>query len=152
MSDITLTTQSPRTFVGVRRELHVNDLPAFYAEVFGKVMGWLGQNGIAPASMPMSMWCGMDMETGVADCHAGCFVDGEVEGEGEITVGHTPGGEVFTVTNVGPYSTVGQSWQRIYAHAAAQGRTPGAGWEIYVDDPTEVPEAELRTEIYLPVA
>ncbi len=152
MADIQMTQQDARTFVGIRRKVNVADLATYFAEVLPKVMGWVTAKGIQPASMPMAMWCGMDMATGIADCHAGCFVNGEVQVEGEITLGHTPAGDTLTITNVGPYTTVGQSWNAIYGHAAKLGRTPGAGWEIYVDDPTVVPEAELRTEIFLPVS
>ena len=36
-------------------------------------------------------------------------------------------------------------------HWDSTGRRPGAGWEIYVDDPQEVAADALRTEIYLPI-
>jgi effector-binding domain-containing protein len=151
MSKIELVQQSPRHFVGIRRKVHVSELPAFYAEVLPKVMKWMGENGIAPASAPMSMWCDMDMQSGIADTHAGCFVQSEVEGEGEITPGVTSGGDVLTLVHRGSYDTLGQSWGRVFGHAKELGRVPGAGWEIYVDDPTKVEADEVRTEIYLPV-
>lgn len=151
MSEITLQQLDARPFVGIRRKVPTTELAAYFAEVLPKVMGWLGQAGIQPASMPMAMWCAMDMETGIADCHAGCFVSEPVEGEGEITPGTTTAGEVLAITNTGSYDTVGQSWMAVYKHAAELGRQPGAGWEIYVDDPGNTPEAELRTQIFLPL-
>ena len=151
MSEIELTQQSPRHFVGIRRKVNISELPSFYSEVFPKVMAWVQSKGITPASAPMSMWCAMDMETGIADTHAGCFVDGEVEADGEITPGVTSGGDVLKLVHQGGYDSMGQSWGRVYGHAKELGRTPGAGWEIYVDDPGEVEAENLRTEIYLPV-
>lgn len=100
----------------------------------------------------MAMWCAIDMETGIADCHAGCFVHEAVVGEGEVTPGETCGGDVLTVTHTGPYDTVGRTWMAVYEHAAQLGRTPGPGWEIYVDDPGDTPAEQLRTEIYLPLS
>lgn len=151
MSEVELTHQSPRHFVGVRRKVHTSELPGFFAEVFPKVMNWMRERGIAPASAPMSMWCAMDMESGIADTHAGCFVESEVEGDGEIVPGVTSGGDVLKLVHRGGYDTMGQSWGRIFGHAKALGRRPGAGWEIYVDDPGEVEADALRTEIYLPL-
>lgn len=151
MSDIELTQQTPRNFVGIRRKVNVTELPAFYSEVFPKVMGWLQRKGIAPASQPMSMWCEMDMETGVADTHAGCFVDGPVEVDGEVTAGVSSGGDVLKLVHRGSYDSMGKSWMRVYGHAKELGRKPGAGWEIYVDDPGQVAPDALRTEIYLPI-
>jgi effector-binding domain-containing protein len=151
MSEIELTQQAPRHLVGIRRKVHTSELPGFFAEVLPKVMNWVKANGITPASAPMAMWCAMDMESGIADTHAGCFVEGEVEGEGEITPGVTSGGDVLTLVHQGGYDTMGQSWGRVYGRAKELGRRPGAGWEIYVDDPGEVAADALRTEIYLPV-
>lgn len=152
MSEITLQQLEAQPFVGIRREVPTSELGAFFAEVLPKVMGWMGQKGIAPASQPMAMWCAMDPETGIADCHAGCMVHEAVDGEGEITPGMTAAGEVLVVTHTGSYDTVGQTWMATYKHAAQLGRAPGAGWEIYVDDPQETPVEELRTVIHLPLA
>lgn len=155
MSEVELTQQAPRHFLGIRRKVQTSELPGFFAEVLPKVMNWMQANGIAPASAPMAMWCGMDMESGIADTHAGCFVEGEgeveLEGEEEITLGVTSGGDVLTLVHQGRYDTMGQSWGRVYGRAKELGRRPGAGWEIYVDDPGEIEADALRTEIYLPV-
>lgn len=151
MSDIELTQEAPRHFVGIRREVHISELAAFFGEVLPKVMNWVQSNGISPASAPMAVWCEMNMESGVADTHAGCFVDSQVGGDGEISVGKTQGGDVLKLVHRGGYDTMGQSWGRVFQHAKELGRQPGAGWEIYVDDPRSVETDELRTEIYLPV-
>lgn len=151
MSEVELTQQSPRHFVGIRRKVHTSELPAFFSEVFPKVMQWMQEKGVAPASAPMSMWCAMDMESGIADTHAGCFVEREVEGGGEVTSGVSSGGDVLKLVHRGGYDTMGASWGRVFRRAKELGRQPGAGWEIYVDDPSEVASDALRTEIYLPL-
>ena len=151
MSEIELTEQSPRHFVGIRRKVHTSELATFFGEVLPKVMSWVHLNGISPASAPMAVWCEMDMESGIADTHAGCFVANAVEGDGEISPGVTSGGDVLTLVHRGGYDTMGESWMRVFARAKELVRQPGAGWEIYVDDPTTVATDALRTEIYLPV-
>ena len=151
MSQVELTRQPPRHFVGIRRKVHTSELPDFFAEVLPEVMSWMQSQGIAPASAPMAMWCEMDMESGIADTHAGCFVEHAVDGGGEITPGVTPGGDVLKLVHQGGYDTMGRSWGRVFQRAQELGRQPGAGWEIYVDDPGEAEADALRTEIYLPV-
>ena len=151
MSDVEEIKVAPRHFVGIRREVPTTELAGFFAEVFPKVMQWMGEKGIPPASAPMAVWCAMDMETGIADTHAGAFVAQPVEGEGEITPGITVGGDALKLVHVGGYDKMGQSWGRIYRRAKELGRVPGSGWEVYVDDPQTVPADELKTEIYLPI-
>lgn len=151
MTEITRQPEVSRTFVGIRRSLHHSELPAFFGEVLPAMQAWFAARGIQPASPPMAMWHAMDRETGIADAQAGCFVAGPVPVEGEVTLGTTEGGDTLVCTHVGPYSTVGSSWMRVYARAAELGRAPGAGYEIYRNDPTEVAEAELQTEIHLPL-
>jgi effector-binding domain-containing protein len=151
MPEVEIIRESPRHFVGIRRKVHTSELPGFFAEVFPKVMGWMARKGIAPASAPMSMWCEMDIASGVADTHAGSFVESPLEGDGEVTPGVTSGGDVLKLVHRGGYDTMGRSWRSAYQHAEELGRRPGAGWEIYVDDPQEVAADALRTEIYLPI-
>ena len=151
MSDIELIQQSPRHFVGIRRKVHTSELATFFTEALPKVMGWVQSKGIVPASAPIAVWCHMDMESGIADTHAGCFVESAVEGEGEITPGVTSGGDVLKLVHRGGYDSMGQSWMKVFKRAEELGRAPGAGWEIYVDDPGIVEAEALRTEIYLPI-
>ncbi|MEO1483463.1 MAG: GyrI-like domain-containing protein [Myxococcota bacterium] len=151
MAEIEIIQAQARTLVGIRRKINVTELPAFFAEVLPKTLNWLNEKGIPPASAPMAKWCSMDMETGIADTHAGFFVAAEVDLDGEFTTDQTAGGDVIKLVHQGGYDTMGQSWGRVYGHASELGRAPGPGWEIYVDDPVEVPADELKTEIYLPI-
>lgn len=153
MPEIELVNEPPRHFVGVRRTLNVktDDIPAFFAEALPKTFHWLQSRGIAPASPPMAMWLMADQESGICEAHAGMFVSNAVAGDDEITAGTTAGGELLKAIHVGGYDTVGKTWMTLYAHARELGRAPGAGWEVYVDDPQEVAAEELRTEIHLPL-
>ena len=152
MSEIKVVQLDPRPFIGVRRELPVTELATFFAEALPKVFAWLEAKGIQPASMPSAMWLSMDMETGVADCHAGCFVSEAIEGEDDITPGSSVGGECLTVTHRGPYTTVGKSWMSLYGKAKELGKEPGPGWEIYANDPHEVAPEDIETQIHLPIS
>jgi effector-binding domain-containing protein len=151
MPEITRTTLSSLPYVGIRREVPVSELQPFFAEAFPRVMAWIGEHGLEPASQPMARWHAMDMETHVADVIAGVFLHEAVEGQGGIHCERTEPGEALTCTHVGAYDTMPQTWQAVFAEASRQGCTPGAGWEIYVDDPGSTDPAALRTTITLPI-
>jgi AraC family transcriptional regulator len=65
------------------------------------------------------------------------------------------GGDYVTTTFTGPYEELEQAWSSLVAYAENTLRrkildTPG--FEVYVNDPAEVPPSQLITELYMPVA
>ncbi|MED5374344.1 MAG: GyrI-like domain-containing protein [Myxococcota bacterium] len=146
----------PQHYIGLRRSVPVTELQPFFAEALPRTFGWLAAQGIAPLSAPVAVWRAMDMETGIADVHAGAFVaeppPQALLSEAGLSAGSTEAAEGLKLVHTGPYSKMGASWQRVFKHAASLGRAPGAGWEVYLDDPTETEESALRTEIYLPLS
>ncbi len=66
-----------------------------------------------------------------------------------------PAGRYASMTHVGPYTQLGDAWARFMGEwLPNSGHRVGVGmsYEIYRNTPLEVPPAELRTEIYLPLA
>ena len=119
------------------------------ASGFGEVFGFTQTKGIAPLSMPASVY--MEMPGEKMAFRAGVFVSAEdaAKAEGEVKAAVMQAGDVLTATHVGSYATLGQSHKALWDYADAQGLSKVMPvWEIYVDDPTTKPEAEIRTEIF----
>jgi len=77
---------------------------------------------------------------------------GEAKIEGKIKIKKIPAQEVLYTIHKGPYSEVGPAYAALYRHAKEKGYSPlGCPIEIYLNDPTKVPESELLTEIQLPI-
>ena len=117
---------------------------------FGEVFGFAGSNDIAPLSMPMSVY--MEMPSDKLKFRAGVMVSAEDAARatgGNVKAGVIAAGEVLTTTHVGPYATLNQSHKALWDYADAK-KLPKAMpvWEVYVDDPTTKPAAEIRTEIF----
>jgi effector-binding domain-containing protein len=71
---------------------------------------------------------------------------------GEVGAGELPGGPAAITVHIGAYPKLGAAYERLREWMAAHGHEPGVGpWEIYINDPTEVAEADLRTEVIWPV-
>ena len=62
-----------------------------------------------------------------------------------------PGGRFLTLVHRGPYSRLHEAWSRIGAYAQEHGFVQaGPHREIYLNDPREVSEEELLTELQIP--
>ena len=72
---------------------------------------------------------------------------------GEVGSGELPGGPAAIALHVGAYPKLGAAYERLREWMAANGNEPGVGpWESYVNNPMEVPEQDLRTEVIWPVS
>jgi len=79
-------------------------------------------------------------------------VTGATAGE-DVALEEIPGGRVATTTHIGPYRAVGQAHTALQKWMTDNGCRPaGMPREIYLNDPAEVPEAELLTEVDWPIA
>ncbi|HEY7268983.1 MAG TPA: GyrI-like domain-containing protein [Dehalococcoidia bacterium] len=88
----------------------------------------------------------------VQDVEAGFTVSRPIAPKGRVQPGVIPAGEAAMTTYVGPYSGLPAAGQALMAWIRETGREPGGPpLEVYVSDPAEVPEAEIRTDVYIPL-
>jgi len=74
-----------------------------------------------------------------------------VEADG-VKVADTYAGRAIKLTHKGPYNTMNETYDRIHAFAKEKGLTEKTiAWEEYVGDPSETPDAELLTNVYIAV-
>ncbi|MEO1250949.1 MAG: GyrI-like domain-containing protein [Pseudomonadota bacterium] len=120
------------------------------ASGFGEVFGFTQEKGVKPLSMPSSIYLEMPAGDKMA-FRAAVFVsaDDAARAEGAVKAASISAGDVAAATHVGPYANLSQSHKAVWDYADQNGFAKAMPvWEIYVDDPTSVPEPELRTEIY----
>lgn len=86
---------------------------------------------------------------------AAVIVDEGVELPEGVDERRIPAGRYATVEHAGSYEGLAAAWSRFLREALpASGHVPRAGvhFEIYRNTPMQVPEAELRTGLYAPIA
>jgi effector-binding domain-containing protein len=151
-TNVEITKISPRRYVGVRRTVKHDGIGPACGELLPRLSAWLSEKGIQPDGPPAVVYHSFDRETGNFSLEPALFVTAEVEGEGDISVSETPGGEALTALHVGPYSTLGQTWDAIFAYAEKLNRKlTKRSWELYLNDPRTAAPDELRTQIFAPL-
>jgi AraC family transcriptional regulator len=66
---------------------------------------------------------------------------------------HIEGGSFAVLTHTGSYEGLPDAWHRAMAELPSTGRKPrnAPSCELYLNDPSQVPESQLKTEIWLPI-
>ncbi|MEJ6397857.1 GyrI-like domain-containing protein [Yoonia sp. 208BN28-4] len=120
---------------------------------FGEVFGFVGQHGITPQSMPITVY--MAMDPSMLRFRAGVMVSAEdaAKASGDVKADVLPEGDVMKTTHTGPYTSLNETHQALWSHMEAEG-IPAAMpvWEVYINDPGETPEADLKTDVFRAIA
>ena len=124
-------------------------------DAYFEILSFIDEHGLQEAGAPLSITRSFSGSELLFD--AGIPVRGldaaTPRSDASVRIGQTYAGTVIRVRHVGSYRTLGQTHQKIAAYLAALDiERTGDAWESYVSDPTKVPEAQLLTYIYYPVA
>ncbi len=137
--------------ISIRETANVKDLPQVMGKAYGEIMTYMQKNNIQPINAPYARYYNEDMEN--LDVEMGIPVQNEVKGEGRIKSSKLPAGKFAVSMHVGPYRELGQAYEKIIDEIKEKGLETapcdaGNCYELYIDDPQDTPENELKTEIY----
>lgn len=142
--------QEAQPYLGLRTRTAASDLPAKLGQSWGAIMAHMLSLGQQPAGMPFLGYFNEDMND--MDVEMGIPTAEVLAGSGAIYGAEIPAGRVAECLYTGPYSGMTAAYQQIGAFMADEGVEPvGMAYEMYLDDPGETPEAELRTLIVFPL-
>ena len=159
--------------LGIRVTTTMDNVGEVMGPLFGEVFGYIQQSGQQPAGMPLTIYHAMDdaavdperivggyeddleceVKPGTMVMECAMPVASAMDGSGRIQASELPSGTVATVTHMGPYDNLPQSWSALTEWMGQQGLQPaGAPWEVYVTDPGAEPDqSKWRTDIFFPV-
>ncbi|MEX1333711.1 MAG: GyrI-like domain-containing protein [Candidatus Limnocylindrales bacterium] len=147
--EIRQTTKRPTAALKMTRP--VTQIGPAMAEAFPKLFHAVASAGMEPAGTPLARYYEFGETSTTFEC--ALPVPRAFTAAGEIEPSTVGGGDAAFALHVGPYDTIGETWGRLMAWVAEQGRTPaGPTWEVYIDDPQEVAVDQLKTELYVPLA
>ena len=149
--DFTTTQLSEQPYLGIRATATMDQLSAVMGPLFGEVYGYIQQSGQVPAGMPFTIY--YEMKGNSVEFECGMPVATPIAGTDRIKAGNLPAGKAATVTHIGPYEGLGQTWTKLAKWIDSQGLQAAAPpWEVYVTDPGAEPDqTKWRTDILFPV-
>lgn len=151
MQDVEIVELDEQTTAVVRALVPVEKLATFFGRAFGTVYQALAAQGIEPVGPPFGFYPSMPGDT--VEVEAGFPVPEGARPAGEVLISSLPGGRVVHTLHVGPYDTMGSTYEALQAWMTGEGLTPAVGmWEVYLSDPEAQPDpATWQTGIYWPL-
>jgi AraC family transcriptional regulator len=115
--------------------------------------GLMGQRGVVPAAvMPVDVFEQRPGESARYD--AAIIVPEPIAIPEGLVEERIPGGRYARAVHTGPYEGLGETWGAFTGQWLTEsGNTlrDGVCFEVYRDSPADTPEADLRTELYIPI-
>lgn len=126
-----------------------SDIGATMGEAFGNVMAFMTENGIETTGKVLSVYDTYDPATMTFRAGFSVAREDAAKASDSVKADVTPAGKVLTFTHVGPYATLRDSYDEMMRYVEDNGLTLCVPtWEVYVNGPDEVPEDELRTDVF----
>ncbi len=131
-----------------------DEIGAAMGAAFSKVMGFLGQHGLAPAGPPLSIteaWGddGFRFQAGIPLASDPGIATAE---ESDVQVRELPATSAIRIVHTGAYTGLPSTYKALEAYVAAHGMEWGGGtWEEYLNDPAETPEDQLTTHVFMSI-
>jgi effector-binding domain-containing protein len=148
--ECTISKLSSQPTLSIRGRTTRAQLPATLGAFFGEVWQFVGPQG-GPAGPPYARYHSVNGDD--FDLEAGLPLKAPLPGQGRITPGDLPGGDVAVCSHYGPYDALPASCQLLSDWVMRQGRRPsGPLWEVYITDPSTEPDpTKWRTDIFIPL-
>jgi len=123
-------------------------------ELFGEVVGYVMKENLQITEPPYGIYFNSPMEVPHEDLkyEVGIAFTGNANGEGRVKIKKVPAHQTVSAVYKGPYGQAARVYQALIEFAMNNGyEIEGAVKEIYLNNPMEVDESELLTEVQFPV-
>src|SRR5215472_12802148 len=134
--------RNEQSYVGIRTQVPVHELPTVIPQYIGEVFGWLAQHAVAPAGAPLIRYYTIDMPSKL-DVEIGVPIASAAPTNGRVKTESLPVGRYATLMYTGPYDGLMQ------ANAALIDWVGARGLSFDVKESTDGDAFAARFESYL---
>ena len=139
-------------YVEASSSLEHAEIAATYGKSYGQIMAFMGEHGLQGAGPPLSInksWGETyEFEPGIPVLTA----PEDMPEDSAVKIGQTYAGKAVRAIHVGPYGELAKTYGKVDAMIKVRGLTKsGSPWDVWISDPSQTPEAELVTHVYVPV-
>ncbi|KGN35726.1 AraC family transcriptional regulator [Knoellia flava TL1] len=129
----------------------MTEIADFVGEAFSSVMATTARQGVKVTGPPFTRYLGAPTTT--VEVEAGFPTSAFVRAEDDVRAGALPACRAVEAMHVGPYETLGRTYDEALRWAGEHGLSSGGDmWEEYLTDPTTAPDpATWRTRVLIPV-
>jgi effector-binding domain-containing protein len=123
-------------------------------ELFGEVVGYVMKENLQIIEPPYGIFMNSPLDVAPEELQyeVGIAFIGDANGEGRVKIKEIPAHQAVSTAYKGPYGQAAQIYQALIKYADENGyNIAGAVKEIYMNNPMEVSEDELLTEVQFPV-
>lgn len=152
-TDIKVRDRSVTTVLSKRRNVRVSEIGGVISTAFGEVYAYLGARQVPATEPPFIIYHGAP---GPGDAPFEIEICAPIRRPIDPPAGwqlvELPPGPFASTVHIGPYATLGETYDRLHAWLPAHGYAlAGAPREVYLSEPS-TPPAETRTVVEFPVA
>ncbi len=143
----------PLHVVGIRTQCSAADIGPSMEQTFKQLRAAIENGSLPQGGELMSVYHKVDMKRRIFDYTGGCVVPAGTTPPTSMTSCSLPAGRALKVEHTGSYHHLGNAWSAAYQHARYKKlrQSRGSSFEIYRNSPQDAPEAELRTDVFLPL-
>ncbi len=123
--------------------------------LLGQLMGWVEQEGLQMTGPPFAVYYSMpeDMAKGHMQFEVGVPISGRAQETDDIKIKTFPAQNVLSAIHKGPYNQISSVYAALTEYITNNGyEVIGPPMELWLNNPMEVAESELLTEVRFPVA
>lgn len=143
-------------YIGIQRECAVDDMPELMSQDFKALIQYFEENSLTPSGKPLTIYSKWNFSKMRCVYTAAIPIDTPPSSLPDaLTQGEIPACNAFAVTHTGSYHHLGNAWSAGMARAQAKIFKQSKKifpFEIYETEIDSVPEADIVTTVYLPIA